>query len=147
MLSTKTLEVGAEVEAYCTKCKALTVHIIEGIKGEKITKVMCKSCLSTHKYKSAADMAEKEAKKSTTRKKAAPKEKVKVSKESRKWSRVLAKLDSDNPIEYSMAASYSEQDVIHHSTFGVGVVVKVIDPERMDVIFQDGLKKLVQNRD
>ena len=51
MLSKNTLEVGAEVEAMCTKCKGPSIHVIEVIKNDKITKVLCKSCLSTHKYK------------------------------------------------------------------------------------------------
>jgi len=45
-----------------------------------------------------------------------------------------------------MDGSYTELNVIHHKTFGVGVVKEVLDRTKVEVVFQDGTKKLVQNR-
>jgi len=143
MSKLKQLEVGNEVNAYCPKCKSETVHVIESIKNDKIAKVMCKSCLSSHKYKSV-DEVEATHKTKAAKKTAAPK--VAKTREERKWARLLAKVNQENPLEYTMGATYTEQDVIQHTTFGLGIVVKIIDENRMDVFFKEGLKKLVMNR-
>ena len=150
MLSKNTLEVGAEVEAMCTKCKGPSIHVIEVIKNDKITKVLCKSCLSTHKYKpveSEKDAPKTRAKKSTTTQKAKAPKKATKTKEERQWSRLLTKADAEevDSVEYAMNASYSELDVINHQKFGVGVVVKVLETNKISVGFQEGTKTLVQN--
>ncbi|MBN1466971.1 hypothetical protein JXA02_14550 [candidate division KSB1 bacterium] len=137
----KPIEVGDEIEALCGTCKDATVHVVEVIKEGKITKVMCKSCLNSHKFRAPMSTAEKKAKKKT----AAPKTSSK-SKEQRKWSRVMAKADAENPQDYAMTATYEENDVIHHEKFGVGVVAEIVDPTKMNVVFEDGVKTMVQNR-
>ncbi len=143
MSDTKTIQVGDEVEALCGTCKAATVHVVEVVKNDKITKVMCKSCMSSHRYR----LPEKEAVKKVAAKKtkSAAKKPTKT-KEQRKWSRVLSKVDSEHPTEYSMGSTYNANDVIEHSKFGVGVVIEVVDPYKVAVVFEQGQKTLVQNR-
>jgi ribosomal protein L44E len=120
-------KVGQEVKALCSRCKDETVHIVEVIKNDKIVKAMCKSCHASHKYRVTA------AKKSKT-------------PEERKWSRIMAKTDADTPIEYKMDRSYAELSVIEHHTFGIGVVKEILAPTKISVVFQDGMRTLVQNR-
>ncbi len=141
MSETKTAQVGDEIEAMCGVCKTATVHVVEVIKDDKVTKVMCKSCTASHRYKKPVVEGEKPKKKRTAAKKAPPK-----TKEQRKWSRVLAKVDAEKPIEYAMNSSYDANDVIQHAKFGVGVVVDVVDPSKVSVVFEEGEKTLVQNR-
>ena len=47
--------IGQEIEGYCGKCKNDTLHIITAIDDDKIEKVMCKVCMSYHKFKKPAD--------------------------------------------------------------------------------------------
>ena len=112
------LEVGAEVEAMCKTCKGPSIHVIEVIKNDKITKVMCKACLNSHRYVPVSE-AEEATKPKTAKRKTPLK-----TKEERKWSRLLSKVDSEQPIEYEMDKSFTEKDVINHAKFGVGVVVE-----------------------
>lgn len=148
MAKKKLPEVGAEIEALCSKCKVATVHVVSVIKNDKITKVMCKSCLSTHRFKSPDEITdEAPASKKKTAKKTVKKAKVPAipkTREERKWNRLLAQVDAGHPIEYTMAGEYTEHDVISHSTFGLGVVHKVLDTNKMSVVFQIGVKTLVQ---
>jgi hypothetical protein len=152
MLSKKKLEPGAEIEAFCSKCKGPSIHVIEAIKNDTITRVMCKSCLSSHKYKPVEEAPPKKksastAKKTTSTAKKTPKaKKPPKTKEERKWARLMAKADENNQTDYEMSGSYSELDVINHSSFGVGVVVKVIQDNKVSVAFQDGVKTLIQNQ-
>lgn len=128
--------IGNEIEAYCTKCKMDTVHVITALKDDSVDKVICKACDSTHKYKPAG------GKKKTAKK---TKKRSKKTKEERVWNRAMAKADPDNPVDYEMSGSFSESDVIQHNTFGLGVVTKVISEQKINVAFQDGSRTLVQN--
>lgn len=145
MSQSKKIQVGDEIEAMCGTCKDATVHVVEVIKEDKVTKVMCKSCLNSHRYRRPVAAGEKPAIKAKTQK-ASNKAPAKT-KEQRKWSRVMAKVEGEKPLNYDMSDEYKENDVIDHSKFGVGVVSEVIDPTKMSVVFEDGEKTLVHNRD
>ena len=43
--------IGQEIEAYCGKCKHDTLHLITSLNDESVERVMCKICMSYHKYK------------------------------------------------------------------------------------------------
>lgn len=142
MSESKPVEVGDEIEAMCGVCKDATVHIVESIKNDKVTKASCKSCSASHRYRKPVKAGEEKPKRvSKAKPKAPPK-----TKEQRKWSRVLAKVDAENPAAYTMASSFDANDVIDHSKFGVGVVVDVVDISKVSVVFEEGEKTLVQNR-
>ena len=149
MADKKVVNVGDEIEAMCGKCKDATVHVVESIKNDKVTKVMCKSCHSSHRYRKPEDATAKtKTKKSTTKTKKKP-----VSpktKAQRKWTRLVNKVEGDGeevPKDYEMSDSYEHHDVIQHDKFGKGVVVDVIDPTKISVVFEEGEKRLVHNKD
>lgn len=142
MSDSKKIQVGDEIEAMCGVCKTATVHVVESIKDGKPTKVLCKSCTASHRYRKPVVEGAAKPKKA---KKAAVKKPTKT-KEQRKWSRVLAKVDAENPVEYAMTSTYDANDVIEHSKFGLGVVVDVVDTSKVSVVFEEGEKTLVQNR-
>jgi len=137
-------EIGNEIEGYCGKCKTDTFHIITAVDDNKIEKVMCKVCMSYHKYKSSLDSSVEPI----IKKAKAPKKPVnKVEKRARrdKWTRILEDLDSNTAIEYAMDKEYELETAIHHSIFGLGVVKNIIDSRKIGVLFHDGEKVLVQN--
>ena len=43
--------IGNEIVAHCGKCKSDTLHLITAVNGAQIDKVLCKICLSYHRYK------------------------------------------------------------------------------------------------
>lgn len=138
------ITIGQEVEGYCRKCKKDTLHIITAIDDNKIEKVMCKVCMSYHKYKKAMDSSLEPLIKKT---KIPKKSTRKVQKRTRrdKWTRILEDLDSNAAIEYKMEKEYELETAIHHEIFGLGVVKNVIDSRKIEVLFHDGEKILVQN--
>ena len=140
MTDSKTIQVGDEVEAMCGVCKVATVHNVETVKDDKAFKVLCKSCSASHRYRKPVKEGEVK-KKRVAKPKAPPK-----TKEQRKWSRVLAKVDAENPVEYAMKSNFDANDVIDHAKFGVGVVVDIVDTSKVSVVFEEGEKTLVQNR-
>lgn len=142
MPNSKNIEVGVEVEALCTKCKNATTHVITAIKEGEIARVMCKKCMSTHKYRPIDDRIKRKLAKLKKMKKT---QKTSESRESRKWNKLLEQANPENAISYRMGASYTEHDVIQHDKFGLGVVVKILEPGKISVVFSDGIKNMVQN--
>jgi hypothetical protein len=137
-------EIGNEIEGYCGKCKTDTFHIITAVDDDKIEKVMCKVCMSYHKYKKPMDSSIAPlVKKPKAQKKPALKAKRRVRRD--KWTRLLEGLDSSDAIEYKMDKEYELETAIHHEIFGIGVVKNIIDSRKIGVLFHDGEKILVQN--
>lgn len=141
-MSDKKYDVGDEIEALCRTCKAATVHNIEIIKSDKVTKVMCKNCLSSHRFRNPEEvLIAKQAKKKEAKKPMSP-----ATKSQRKWSRLISKSENELSKTYQMNGTYVQNDVIEHTKFGTGVVVTVIDPSKISVVFEDGEKTLIHNR-
>ncbi len=139
-----TYEIGNEIEGYCGKCKIDTFHIITAVEDNKIEKVMCKVCMSYHKYKKAINSSETPlTKKEKTPKKSESKIKPRARRD--KWTRILEDLDAAAAVEYKMEKEYELQTTIHHEIFGFGVVKNIIDSRKIGVLFHDGEKILVQN--
>ncbi len=136
------ISVGQEIEGYCRKCKTDTLHVITAMNDDKIEKVMCKMCMSYHKYKQPAESSPVVNVQKTDKK---PEQKVKKRMRRNKWTRLLDGVDSDAAIEYKMDKEYELETAIHHKIFGLGVVKSIIDSRKIEVLFHDGEKILVQN--
>ena len=132
--------VGQEIEAYCGKCKEDTIHLITTLKDDKIEKVMCKVCMGYHKFKKPS-----KSKTEPVIKTAATKAKKTTRPRRNKWTRLLDDSDLNSAIEYKMEKNYEVATAIHHKTFGMGVVKSIIDNQKMEVLFQDGERIMVQN--
>ena len=49
-------------------------------------------------------------------------------------------------LPYDPTASYSEKQIVSHSTFGLGFVRKEIDKSKIEVVFEYEVKILAMNR-
>ena len=125
----------------CTKCKMEFNHVVlfHNMKGI-VERVKCLTCGSEHKYRYD--------------KKKVPKKTVKTAKESvrpkkvdfKKYFEKLAeKFNDKKPVPYSMSGIFKEDDVIYHTTFGIGFVESV-SYQKMGVVFSDGPRILASNR-
>src|SRR5262249_1527309 len=63
----------------------------------------------------------------------------------RDWEKEVASHPDDAFTPYVTSARYVAEALLVHPTFGKGVVVAA-DPQRIEVLFQDGPKKLVHGR-
>src|SRR3990172_2903607 len=135
-------EVGKEIEAYCTKCKILTVHVITKIADGEIKKVFCKICNTTHVYRGKTN--EKKSIKAS----AAKKTKTTGVKRGRKkadWNELVATLEDNRIIDYDLTKDFTDVQAIRHKKFGIGVILSVIDQKKIEVVFQDEKKVLAHN--
>lgn len=63
------------------------------------------------------------------------------------WAELSTKIGGDDvPAPYSIRGSYAKDTRVDHPKFGIGFVIEVSGPTKVDVLFEDGLRKLVQNR-
>jgi ribosomal protein L44E len=137
--------VGKDVEAYCGKCKADTWHVVTVVKNGKLNKVICKICNATHVYK-APEGSEAPAKAApTTRRRTTGTSRTGRGKKD--WGTLVGQIEDKQVIDYAISGEFSTIPAIRHKNFGVGVITKVHNRNKIEVIFQEGTKILAQNLD
>jgi DNA-directed RNA polymerase subunit M/transcription elongation factor TFIIS len=137
--------VGKEILSNCSKCKLILAHIIVTMKTATVPdKVQCKTCKSTQSFK---DPSAKKKKTSVNRVIKSARSGGKKSTETvgELWSKALGKSTTDNK-EYSMKGSFQTGDVINHPTFGQGIVEKLVDDNKIEVLFQDDYRTLLHKK-
>ncbi|MEL6546774.1 MAG: hypothetical protein AAFQ82_19260 [Myxococcota bacterium] len=133
--------VGGDVDAYCTKCKMDLAHVVVAMVDGRPKRVQCKTCGSTHNYKSTSDMkasAKRAARKSTTTRSAAAK--------SNDYDTLMQGKDMSRAARYRISEEFDEGMVVDHKKFGLGLVLKNVGTEKIEVIFRDGVKTLIHAR-
>lgn len=63
----------------------------------------------------------------------------------RAWAKLNEKIGDEHARKYDIKAEFTENDVIDHPKFGIGYVVELVHPTKIEVLFEDGLKKMVCN--
>lgn len=58
------------------------------------------------------------------------------------WEALNPAFDCNKAIPYDMDKKYRANELISHSTFGLGIVKTIIPPKKMEVLFQLGKKLL-----
>lgn len=61
------------------------------------------------------------------------------------WNKLNEKIGVAHARTYDIKAEFTENDVIDHPKFGIGFVVELIHPKKIEVLFMEGLKKLACN--
>lgn len=158
-MASRKLTAGGEVVSYCTKCKMdLNHRIIAMVDGVPV-KVECESCGSHHKYRRpmeerAADKrtratpsaSSKRATGTTPRSaagRAAAEAAVEADRE-REWQARIAGHMAEEFAKYNPRGNFDIDDLVHHFKFGDGYVVRVIDANKIEVMFQAGPRVLAQ---
>ncbi len=131
---------GAEVDAYCTKCKLVLAHTVMAVAAGKPRKVKCNTCGGEHNYRPS-----KPAPKTAAAKKG--KAKATTARRTRQtWEEIMQEASAKPRKAYSMSGSYGEGEWIEHRTFGIGCVQTFVPPNKIVVRFADTTKTLVCNR-
>ena len=134
------LSVGKEVLSHCNKCKHTLAHIIVTMAGPvNIDKVQCKTCQGTHKHKDPDSITPRKTKKAKKTKKQRAEEDV-----ANLWEQAIKNSAGKNR-SYSPKGNFEIGDVIDHPKFGQGVIDKLIDRNKIQVIFKADVKTLMHN--
>jgi hypothetical protein len=137
------LSVGKEVLSQCSKCKLTLAHIIVTMKDTKTPdKVQCKTCKATHTFK---DPGAPKTKTSVNKVIKSGRSKKPTESVGELWNKAINR-NTGKSKSYSMKESFTMGDVIDHPTFGQGVVEKLIDNNKIEVLFQDDYRTLLHKK-
>ncbi len=132
---------GGYIEAWCTKCKLELGHTIVAMVAHSPKRVKCNTCSSQHNFR--AKPSEKKRIKSKT---SVQKVKAREINYNECMSR-LTDTDLSNAKKYRIEGSFEEHEIVNHPRFGIGIVSSVVQVNKVEILFKDGLRLLVQNRE
>lgn len=147
----KPLRVAGEVDSWCTKCRLVLNHRIVSMKDGKAHQVECLTCRATHLWRphapgdkpsapgggARAERAGATAGTKTPRVTAA-------ARHEQTWEKAIAGRGVSEFKVYNVSASFQEGDLVRHKKFGDGVVTRVIDSHKVEVLFRDEARTLAQ---
>jgi hypothetical protein len=152
---------GGEIDAYCTKCRLDLNHRIVAMVGEAVKQVECLTCRGTHTYRRPrSEIAAAAAKRLTDksqpkngerapRSSSSPRETIaaRTEREQRhSWEKSIAGQPPSAFRAYRIFETFNPGDLVRHSKFGDGVIARVIDRGKIEVLFQEGPKTLAHNQ-
>ncbi|GFM32961.1 hypothetical protein LN040_16095 [Desulfovibrio subterraneus] len=163
---TKELSAGGRIETTCSRCNDITGHVIVAMVGDVIVKVECQACGSVHKYREirkpklksetsgvrrvrhgesreqAVSQARSEAAKKAAQTRANQRAQQEAEAVMIAWKSVIVSKGTNDARPYTMRESYAAGDIVDHPTFGMGEVQSVTRPDKMEVLFKEGVKVL-----
>jgi hypothetical protein len=160
--TTKKPKTGGECDAYCTKCRLDLGHRIIAMVGDTIKKVECLTCHSHHLYRrpqSERDAAHAKAAQRRAERGAASGTATKASGGGRvtaaqqrerdqtaMWEHAIAGKPASAFKPYRINLSFDAGELVRHPKFGDGVVARVIDRGKVEVLFKDGPRTMAQGQ-
>jgi hypothetical protein len=146
----KPLRVAGEVDSWCTRCRLVLNHRIVSMKSGKPYQVECLTCRTQHLWRPNAPGDRPAPTSVSSRSTAAssspskPPRMTHAMRHEHQWEKAIAGKGVAEFKAYNVAASFQEGDLVRHKKFGDGVVTRVIDPHKVEVLFRDEAKTLAQ---
>jgi len=150
----KALKVAGEVDSFCTKCRLVLNHRIVSMKAGKAYQVECLTCRSTHLWrqnapgdKPVASGGSERAGRASSAGAAATSRTARVTpamRHEQSWEKAIAGRAVHEFKSYAVGSSFKEGDLLRHKKFGDGLVTRVIDAHKVEVLFKDEAKTLAQ---
>src|SRR5437773_1809921 len=153
----KPLRAGGEVDSWCTKCKLFLNHRIIAMMGPKPARVECSTCGSHHNYRAAAPGEKAPAgdrparagasgsASASPRSARGPSKAVQAQLDrERSWEKAIAGKAPRDFKPYRVSQTFSNGELVHHSKFGDGVVLRIVDAHKVEILFKEESKTLAQ---
>ena len=152
----KPLRVAGEVDGWCTRCRLLLNHRIVSMKAGAPYQVECLTCRTTHLWRKAApgDKVEKAGAASSRPRSVAPSgvsgggasrgRAASATRHEQRWEQAIAGRGVLEFRAYNAGGNFREGELLRHKKFGDGVVTRVIDASKVEVLFRDEARTLAQ---
>ena len=137
------LKPGDDVDSWCGVCKLILAHTIEAMVDDTPARVHCNTCRAQHRYK---PYEPGKAPTKTVRKGTAARRPQTRKARATQYQKLLNGQDVSLAKRYSPADSYAQGDVVEHARFGLGVTTTIKAGDKIEVVFEDGVKTLVHQR-
>jgi hypothetical protein len=158
-MTTKAIKPGTEVDSWCTKCRMDLLHRIIAVHNGRIIRVECRTCGGHHNYrqpKSASAEPKVMAARATSTDKprssssASPRRGAAAEAERQResgWQKAVLGQPITSFKAYRASQTFVLGELIRHGKFGDGYIVRVIDRQKVEVMFKDGPRMLAQSLD
>ena len=153
----KPLRAGGEVDAWCTKCKLVLNHRIIAMVGTTPVRVECSTCGSHHNFRARAPGEKAPSAGGGTRtivgggssgprstRSSVTKAQQAALDRERTWEKAIAGKGVNEFKKYNVAATFAEGDLVRHTKFGDGVVTRIIEGKKVEILFKDEARTLAQ---
>lgn len=155
----KPLRAGGEVDSWCTKCKLVLNHRIIAMVGATPVRVECSTCGSHHNFRARAPGDKAPAAGGGTRtivgggggssgprstRSSVTKAQQAALDRERTWEKAIAGKGVNEFKKYTVASTFSEGDLVRHAKFGDGVVTRILDAKKVEILFKDDARTLAQ---
>jgi len=149
----KPLRAGGEVDSWCTKCKLVLNHRIIAMVGGAPVRVECSTCGSHHNFRARAPgekapstgtRASSSAGPRSTRATSVTKAQQAALDRERSWEKAVSGKAVSEFKNYRVDQTFAEGDLIRHKKFGDGIVTRVLDPKKVEILFKDEPRTLAQ---
>jgi hypothetical protein len=155
----KPLKAGGEVDSWCTKCKLVLNHRIIAMVGPIPARVECSTCSSHHNFRAKAP-GDKTASasagasaggggRSASASSAAPrstrgptKAQQAVMDRERTWEKSVNGRAVSEFRPYRVSEIFEEGDLVRHSKFGDGIVTRLLEGKKVEILFKDDARTL-----
>ncbi len=137
----KSYSVGEDIDAWCTKCRLELDHTITAIVDNLPKRVECNTCKGKHNFRTKPAGASRTKTKSPGRK---------AKSLEAMYNEHLSRLtdgDLSNAKKYSINGTFKKDEIIDHSRFGIGIVLSIVKTNKVETLFKDGPKLLIQNQE
>jgi len=150
----KPLRVAGEVDSWCTRCRLLLNHRIVSMKNGKAYQVECLTCRSQHLWRPnppgesprSATGEPRSAATDGNRPRMRSSRPPSATRHEQRWEKAIAGRAVTDFKAYAVDSSFREGDLIRHKKFGDGLVTRVIDAHKVEVLFRDEAKTLAQGK-
>jgi hypothetical protein len=141
------------VDSWCTRCRLTLNHRIVSMKSSKPHQVECLTCRSTHLWRPRApgEKAPTAAASNGRTRSGSPSAGPRMTRAAaaharheQTWEQAIAGKGVREFKAYGVAETFEEGDLIRHKKFGDGVVSRVIDAHKVEVLFRDEARTLAQ---
>jgi hypothetical protein len=146
----KPLRVAGEVDSWCTRCRLVLNHRIVSMKNGQAFQVECLTCRAQHRWRQSAPGERAEATaagalgRSATSTASRPARLTHAMRHEQLWEKAIAGKGVSEFKPYNVGANFQEGDLLRHKKFGDGVVTRVIDAHKVEVLFKDEARTLAQ---
>jgi len=146
-MNKRKLSAGDTVESRCTRCRSVLNHTIVAMVAEQVVRVQCNTCGGIHNYHQPQSEAAKSAPRATHSRKPDVAPLKTTGKDPRAADReelksLLATLPRERTFAYEQTGAFRVNDLLEHPAFGLGVVRRIVDAGKMEVLFEAGRKLL-----
>ena len=150
----KPLRVAGEVDSWCTRCRLMLNHRIVSMDRAKPHQVECLTCRTQHLWRpkppgevSAGSVAgERGRPASPAAQRVAPQHGRSgvAARHEREWEQAIVGRSVLEFKAYDISTIFAQGDLVRHRKFGDGVVTRIIDGKKVEVLFRDETRTLAQ---